>query len=169
MPERSRNVGASVRQRLRNLARERSQPMELLLTRYTLERLLYRLSLSPHRDRFVLKGAMLLIAWFDEPHRATRDVDFLGFGNASHGALLQAFREIMAIDLDDGVTFDRDGLRIEGDCRAAQCGGRCADCQADWEAPDARVQLSRQADHSGQHEGVVCRSGAGGHPRLPLA
>ena len=78
MPDRPRprpnNVGASVRQRLLNLAHARGQPMELLLTRYALERLLHRLSLSPHRERFVLKGAMLLATWFDEPHRATRDV-----------------------------------------------------------------------------------------------
>jgi hypothetical protein len=67
--------------------------MELLLTRYALERLLYRLSLSPHRERFVLKGAMLLAFWFDEPHRATRDVDLLGFGDAAENALLATFRE----------------------------------------------------------------------------
>lgn len=71
MPDRPRNVGASVRQRLLNLAHARGQPMELLLTRYALERLLHRLSISPHRERFVLKGAMLLATWFDEPHRAT--------------------------------------------------------------------------------------------------
>jgi hypothetical protein len=60
MPERIRNIGASVRQRLLNLARTRGQPLELLLTRFALERLLYRLSLSAHCERFVLKGAMLL-------------------------------------------------------------------------------------------------------------
>jgi hypothetical protein len=54
------NIGASVRARLLNLAKERSQPFELLLIRYTLERLLYRLSKSRHRDKFVLKGAMLM-------------------------------------------------------------------------------------------------------------
>ena len=80
MPDHKRDIGASVRQRLLNLAHARGQPMDLLLTRYALERLLHRLSLSPHRERFVLKGAMLLVTWFDEPHRATRDVDLLGFG-----------------------------------------------------------------------------------------
>lgn len=60
MPDKRRNVGASVRQRLLNLARARGQPLELLLTRHALERLLHRLSLSPHRERFVLKGALLL-------------------------------------------------------------------------------------------------------------
>ena len=113
MPDRPRNIGASVRQRLLNLAHARGQPMELLLTRYALERLLHRLSLSSHRERFVLKGAMLLATWFDEPHRATRDVDLLGFGDAAEDALLATFREIMAVEVDDGVSFDLKGLKIE--------------------------------------------------------
>jgi predicted nucleotidyltransferase component of viral defense system len=127
MPDRPRprpnNVGASVRQRLLNLAHARGQPMELLLTRYALERLLHRLSLSPHRDRFVLKGAMLLATWFDEPHRATRDVDLLGFGDPAHDALLGTFREVMAIEADDGVSFDLKGLRIEAIREEVEYGG----------------------------------------------
>jgi len=123
MPDRPRNVGASVRQRLLNLAHARGQPMELLLTRYALERLLHRLSISPHRERFVLKGAMLLATWFDEPHRATRDVDLLGFGDAAADALLGTFREIMAIEFDDGVIFDLKGLRIEAIREEVEYGG----------------------------------------------
>lgn len=123
MPDRPRNVGASVRQRLLNLAHARGQPMELLLTRYALERLLHRLSLSPHRERFVLKGAMLLATWFDEPHRATRDVDLLGFGDAADDALLRTFREIMAVNVDDGVSFDLKGLRIEAIREEVEYGG----------------------------------------------
>jgi predicted nucleotidyltransferase component of viral defense system len=123
MPDRPRNVGASVRQRLLNLAHARGQPMELLLTRYALERLLHRLSLSPHRDRFVLKGAMLLATWFDEPHRATRDVDLLGFGDATEDALLATFRDIMAVEVDDGVSFDLKGLRIEAIREELEYGG----------------------------------------------
>ena len=127
MPDRSRprpnNVGASVRQRLLNLAHAGGQPMELLLTRFALERLLYRLSLSPHRERFVLKGAMLLATWFDEPHRATRDVDLLGFGDAAEDALLGTFREIMAVEVDDGVSFDLKGLRIEAIREEVEYGG----------------------------------------------
>lgn len=56
------NIGASARARLQNVARERNQPFQLLLTRYVLERLLYRLSLTSHRNHFVLKGAMLMMA-----------------------------------------------------------------------------------------------------------
>ena len=120
---RPNNVGASVRQRLLNLAHARGQPMELLLTRYALERLLYRLSLSPHRERFVLKGAMLLTVWFDEPHRATRDVDLLGFKDPAGDALIATFREIMAVELDDGVSFDLKGLRIEAIREEVEYGG----------------------------------------------
>ena len=123
MPDRPRNIGASVRQRLLNLAHARGQPMELLLTRYALERLLHRLSLSPHRERFVLKGAMLLATWFDEPHRATRDVDLLGFGDAAEDALLGTFRKIMAVEVDDGVSFDLKGLRIEAIREEVEYGG----------------------------------------------
>lgn len=123
MPDRPRNVGASVRQRLLNLAHARGQPMELLLTRYALERLLHRLSLSPHRERFVLKGAMLLTTWFDEPHRATRDVDLLGFGDPAHEALLGTFREVMAIEADDGVVFNLEGLVIEAIREEVEYGG----------------------------------------------
>lgn len=113
MPEKPRNVGASVRRRLLNLARASGQPLELLLTRYALERLLHRLSISAHRDRFVLKGALLLTTWFDEPHRATRDLDLLGYGDPSDDALLAVFREVMAIPVDDGVTFDTAKLQVQ--------------------------------------------------------
>jgi hypothetical protein len=123
MPELPRNVGASVRQRLLNLAHARGQSMDLLLTRYALERLLHRLSLSPHRERFVLKGAMLLTTWFDEPHRATRDVDLLGFGDPAHEALLGTFREVMAIEAGDGVVFDLKGLGIEAIREDIEYGG----------------------------------------------
>jgi tRNA(Arg) A34 adenosine deaminase TadA/predicted nucleotidyltransferase component of viral defense system len=112
MPEAKANLAASVRQRLLNLARERGQPLEALLTRYALERLLYRLCLSPHRYRFVLKGAMLLSVWLDDPGRATRDLDLLGFGAPSDAALRAAFVEVMAISADDGLAFDAENIDI---------------------------------------------------------
>lgn len=123
MPDKLRNVGASVRQRLLNLAKTRGQPLELLLTRYALERLLHRLSLSPHRERFVLKGAMLLTTWFEEPHRTTRDLDLLGFGDPSDEGLLAVFREVMTIGMDDGVTFDTAKLKIQPIREDAEYGG----------------------------------------------
>jgi len=67
-----RNIAASVRARLLNLARERGQNFELILTRFCLERLLYPISISPSVDQFLLKGAMLFDLWYDIPHRPTR-------------------------------------------------------------------------------------------------
>lgn len=78
-----RNLAASVRDRLRNLATARGEDFNLILTRFFLERLLYRLSISPHADRFTLKGAFLFTVWEGEPHRATRDLDLLGRGDNS--------------------------------------------------------------------------------------
>jgi hypothetical protein len=89
-----RNMGASVRGRLLNLARERRQVFDLLLTRYALERLLYRLSISTHRNQFVLTGAMLVTTWFEDPHRPTRDLDLLGFGDSSSEAMLTIWKNI---------------------------------------------------------------------------
>ncbi len=76
----NRASAQSVKQRLLNL-RQR-EPYELTLIRFATERFLYRLSQSPHRDRFVLKGASLFAIWTGRPHRPTRDVDFLSFGAA---------------------------------------------------------------------------------------
>ncbi len=69
------NIAASVRDRLRNIAHQGGSDTELLLLRYVLERLLYRLSLSPSRNAFVLKGAMLQALWMENPFRYTRDLD----------------------------------------------------------------------------------------------
>jgi len=113
MAKQPRDIGASVRARLLNLAREKGQAFDLLLTRYATERLLYRLSITPHRDRFVLKGAMLMTTWFDDPHRPTRDVDFLGYGDPAPEPMLAVFREICAIEEKDGIIFDVDALRVE--------------------------------------------------------
>lgn len=107
------NIGASVRARLLNLARQRGQPFQVLLTRYVLERLLYRLSTTEYRDRFVLKGAVLLTSWFPDPLRPTQDLDLLGFGNSDAGSVLAIFREVCAVAADDGVTFDAAALTAE--------------------------------------------------------
>jgi hypothetical protein len=108
-----RNIGASVRARLLNLAKERNQPFDLLLTRYTLERLLYRLSSSKHRERFILKGAMLMTSWMADPFRPTRDLDLLGIGDSDPDTVIEVFREICAVKADDAVSFDIPGLTVD--------------------------------------------------------
>ena len=101
-----KNIAASVRERLYQLAQKRGEDFQLMLTRYGLERLLYRLGRSSYRDRFVLKGAMLFSLWGSEMYRATRDVDFLGFGDSSITELGKVFRELCAVLVeDDGLVF----------------------------------------------------------------
>ncbi len=117
------DMGASVRARLLKIAKERNQTFDLLLTRYVLERLLYRLSTTKHRDRFVLKGAMLMTAWFDDPFRPTRDIDFLGFGNAEPQAMIAVFKEICKVKLDDGVLFDADAFVVDRNREELEYGG----------------------------------------------
>lgn len=108
------DIGASVRAGLLNLSRASGRPFDLVLTRYVLERLLYRLGRSGHRDRFVLKGAMLLTTWLAHGDRGTRDLDLLAYGDAGEARISGLFREIMATVVEnDGVTFDGEGLRLE--------------------------------------------------------
>lgn len=64
---------ASVRARLLNLARQRGEDFQITLRNYLFERFLYQLGRSPVRERFVLKGAMLLRLWADQPYRSTLD------------------------------------------------------------------------------------------------
>lgn len=71
------NVAASIRQRLLNLARKRNEEFQFVLIRFGLERLMYRLSRSPHGDRLLLKGAMLFQLWTGQPHRSILDLDLL--------------------------------------------------------------------------------------------
>lgn len=113
MAKELKNIGASVRARLLQLAKASGQSFDLVLTRFALERLLFRLSQSPHADRFVLKGAMLMMSWFEDPHRGTRDLDLLGFGDPEPEAMLATFRDILALNDDDGVEFDVDALRVD--------------------------------------------------------
>jgi predicted nucleotidyltransferase component of viral defense system len=113
MAKEIRNIGASVRARLLGLAKASGQSFDLVLTRFALERLLFRLSQSAHADRFVLKGAMLLMTWFDDPYRGTRDLDLLGLGNPDPDAMLATFREVLAQNAGDGIQFDVGALRVD--------------------------------------------------------
>jgi predicted nucleotidyltransferase component of viral defense system len=109
-----RNVAASVRQRLLNLSREQREEFQGLLTRYALERLLYRLSQSEYRDTFILKGAMLFSVWGNEPHRATQDLDLLGYGSKTIPDWEQVFREICRAQVAvDGIEFKEETVRGE--------------------------------------------------------
>ena len=98
MAKEIKNIDASVRARLLQLGKASGQSFDLVLTRFALERLLLRQSRSPHADRFVLKGAMLMMSWFDDP---------------SAEPMLTTFGEILAQDAGDGVEFHADALRVD--------------------------------------------------------
>ena len=104
------NLARSIKDRLLNLSRSEGRVFDVVLVRFALERLLYRLSQTRHRARFVLKGGLLVTIWLDDDNRVTRDADFLGHGEASADQLIADFREIMAIEADDGLLFDADAL-----------------------------------------------------------
>ena len=111
MGHESRNIGASVRAKLLDRARGEKTDFQILLTRYALERLLYRLSVSDQRARFVLKGAMLFAIWQDDPFRPTRDLDLLGYGDPDPAMVAASIRSICSMAVpDDGVVFDVAGI-----------------------------------------------------------
>lgn len=107
----SRNLSASIRARLKQRADATRQDFNLMLTHYGLERLLYRLSISPHAGNYLLKGALLFSLWFDQPHRPTRDADLLGFGPDDIDTAVSAFREICALEVDDGIAFHPESVK----------------------------------------------------------
>src|SRR5271157_2848875 len=108
---RMKNLAASVHARLAQRRAKTGEDFNVLLVRFTLERLLYRLSRSQHREQFILKGAMLFALWEPTLHRVTRDLDLLGFGNPSADRLTEIFRELCHISkLDRTPTFAVDAI-----------------------------------------------------------
>lgn len=108
---RSKNPAHAVRARLAELADRDGEDYNRLLVRYAIERLLYRLAVSPHADDFVLKGATLFAFWLGKPHRPTRDLDLLGRGSPDEGRLLDVFRAVAAVACpEDGLVFDPDSV-----------------------------------------------------------
>ena len=102
-----KNPAASVHARLAQRRTKTGEDYNVLLVRFTLERLLYRLSCSSHREQFILKGAMLFALWEPELHRATRDLDLLGFGHPAPERLADIFRELCNLEVEaDRVVFD---------------------------------------------------------------
>ncbi len=109
-----KNLPASIRQKLLNLSRERNQDFGLILTKYGLERILFRLSKSKYREAFILKGALLFELWTKERYRPTRDADFLAKGGNSPERFVRIFQEISAVEVeDDGLRFDPKTVEAE--------------------------------------------------------
>jgi hypothetical protein len=104
------NIAASVRQRLLNRARAEGRAFQELATLYAMERFLFRLGCSPHAERFVLKGGLMTLTWAAEYGRVTRDIDLLGWGASSVDAVVGRIREVVAVEVQDGVVFEADSV-----------------------------------------------------------
>jgi len=101
-----KDIPASIQARLKNRARQTGEEFQSLLTRFALERLLFRLSVSKHRDSFVLKGAFLFLAWGESVDRPTRDLDLLAEGAPDIERLERIFGELCEHEVvPDGVIF----------------------------------------------------------------
>ena len=101
------DIAASVHQRLLNKARESSRTFNELLQHFAIERFIYRLSKSPHADRFVLKGALMLWAWSGPMSRPTMDIDLLGTIENSLEVITAIMKNVcvMAVEMD-GLLFN---------------------------------------------------------------
>jgi predicted nucleotidyltransferase component of viral defense system len=132
----------SVQVRLVRHAKEIDADPSLVLTRYGIERFLYRLSRSAHAERFVLKGALLLMAWLGETLRPTRDADLLGFGDFADDELVRVLREVCETEVEpDAVVFHPDSITIEPIREEDAYGGRRATIDARIGAARLRVQV----------------------------
>ena len=105
------NIAASVHQRLLNRARETGRPFDEVLQHFAIERFLYRLSKSPHADRFILKGALMLSVWGGAGSRPTKDIDFLGHIDNSLDYIAEAMSEVCETNVEaDGMLYDGDSV-----------------------------------------------------------
>ena len=107
------NLAASIRQRLKNHAKESGESFNLILVRFGLERLLYRITATQPKDLFVLKGGALFYCWTEKLHRPTRDIDLLGTGDPSPERFLEIFTEVISADCEDGLLFNKDSLMVD--------------------------------------------------------
>jgi hypothetical protein len=113
-PDQLTDLPASVKQRLLDLSRQTQVEFNVLLTKYALERFLYRLSVSRYRPQFILKGALLFGVWSREVQRTTRDADVLSLRPPSLERLTSDFREICEAQVEpDGINFLPDSIRAE--------------------------------------------------------
>ncbi|MCZ4806684.1 nucleotidyl transferase AbiEii/AbiGii toxin family protein [Legionella pneumophila] len=109
----TKNIGESVRSRLKNIAIKEGSDFNAILTRYGLERLLYRIGESEYSNQFLLKGALLFNLWYDMPHRPTKDIDLLGFGDNDLAYIKQTFSKISSISADDGINFLSESVTVD--------------------------------------------------------
>lgn len=113
MRERASGLAQSIYARIKNKAEERGQPFDELLIRFGTERVLHRLACSKHRDRFILKGALLIQHWLGVEARPTRDIDLLGPDDLSEADVVAVLEDILTGNVDeDGLVFDLESATV---------------------------------------------------------
>jgi hypothetical protein len=110
----SKNLPASVRQRLTNKAKETNRPFQELLQYFAMERFLYRLAQSPHAQKFILKGALMFTAWGGPQSRPTKDIDLLARMDNAVEVAISLMREVCSQAVEpDGLVFDVESVAGE--------------------------------------------------------
>lgn len=95
--------------RLKTYSKQHRKTHQFTLIRFFQERFLYRLSQSPYRDNFLLKGGALVYVLGTRDSRYTKDIDFLLIKLGSNQIKLgEIFKEISQIQVEDGVQFDNE-------------------------------------------------------------
>jgi len=135
-------IAHSVHTRLVARAKELGIEAQLMLERYALHRFLYRLSKSQHTERFLLKGAQMMLIWIGETIRATRDADLLGLGELSEQTIRQIFSDLCTMDVNaDGMEYLPDTIRIAPIREENAYGGRRVFIQARLGNARLRIQI----------------------------
>jgi hypothetical protein len=109
-----KDFSASVRERLLQLSRKTDKSFDSVLRQYCQERFLYRLSISPYRTNFILKGGLLFFSLSVPVRRPTVDIDFLGIKLADNPEKLKTvFTEIAQIECRDGIEYHPEQMSID--------------------------------------------------------
>jgi hypothetical protein len=138
-----KNIPASVHQRLKNTAETLGRTFNDLAQYYALERWLFRLSKSKYDEDFILKGALLLVAWRAPVLRATRDIDLLARTSNDPGFIRSLIAEICATKVpEDGLIFDAGSVTTERIAEDADYEG----VRAKFEARLSTSRLAMQID-----------------------
>ena len=91
---------------IRNLSKKNSADAQILMRNYMMERFLERISLSKYRDKFILKGGMLVAAMVGLDARSTMDLDATVKGiDLNLDGVADLIAGIVSVPIDDGVTF----------------------------------------------------------------
>ena len=117
---------------IRNLSKKKSADAQILMRNYMMERFLERISLSEYKDKFILKGGMLVAAMVGLDARATMDLDATIKGaNVSLTDVETIISNIIAIPIDDGVSF---------------CIKRISEIMEEADYPGVRVSMETKFD-----------------------